>query len=499
MSLVLCAALILVMGGGDISTISEDDYDYSMPFDYRLSIKNLGDIPIGPNEYLGQKFYSEQRLIFASNLYCGDVSVTSEFEVGGIIDGDLTQGIVNNSKIARNHKYGWALDRIFSRELYLKYSHRNYKIIVGQRLSDWGLGMLINDGKSNSLLIDNYKGDTSVGLFFSFMPFSPILRQDISDRIEVDVGIGYIIRDNFVNIQFGDNGYHFTGSVLYDSEAGMDLKDGFKVGFLYSKRFVENSFFEDFILNIYDIFFKKEHYLYNDITSANIFFYFEGALVSGSKNKKFRGLLSEYKILSYGLVVRTGIMDRDYRLYLDIGYASGDDDPFDNEEKAFRFSTEFKEGLIMFPELYGFSSSTSLIRSYNLLFYNDPKYFSDIETYGSISNSVFTSLNFSYQFSGLFKLLSTVLIAGVSEEIVDPYFSFISGEKRNFYNSKPNSNLFGLEADFGIEREWINNRYFKLKSLIGYGHLFTGDVFRNDCKKFFGTDILLFKISIDNL
>lgn len=77
MSLVLCAALILTLGGGDIYSISEDDYDFSMPFEYRLIFKDLGDIPVGAYEDLGQRFYVEQRLIFASNLYCGDLSVTT--------------------------------------------------------------------------------------------------------------------------------------------------------------------------------------------------------------------------------------------------------------------------------------------------------------------------------------------------------------------------------------------------------------------------------------
>ncbi len=45
-------------------------------------MKNIDDIPIGPDDFIGQKFYVEQRLVFASNLYCGDVSVTTEFEAG---------------------------------------------------------------------------------------------------------------------------------------------------------------------------------------------------------------------------------------------------------------------------------------------------------------------------------------------------------------------------------------------------------------------------------
>ncbi len=499
MSLVLCAALILVLGGGDLSSISEDDYDYSMPFEYRLSVRNLGDIPVGPLEYLGQNFYVEQRLVFASNLYCGDVSVTTEFEAGGIIDGDLTPEAVNHSRIARNHKYGWAVDRIFTREIYLKYSHRNFRIAAGQKLSQWGTGMIINNGESRSLIGDNYQGDTSAGLFLSFMPLGSFTRPDISDRIELNIGAGLIIRDNFMDIRYGDNGYHLTASLVYDSESGMDLKDGFKVGFLYSGRFIESLFGENTILNIYDVFIKKEHYLYNDITSPNIFFYFESAVISGLREKRFRGLLSEYDIFSYGLLIRTGITDRDYRLYLDIGFASGDDNPFDNKEKAFRFNTEFKEGMILFPELYGFSSAASSLRSMNLLFYDEPEYISDPETNGSISNTIFASLNLEYQFAGLFKFISSVLLAGTSEDMIDPYYSYMSDNKKNFFNSFSTSNLLGLELDFGVEREWFRNRYFRLKSLIAYGHLFAGGAFANDYTDFSGTDLLIFKFSIDNL
>ncbi|MCX7959217.1 MAG: hypothetical protein N3B13_09235, partial [Deltaproteobacteria bacterium] len=277
------------------------------------------------------------------------------------------------------------------------------------------------------------------------------------------------------------------------------LRDGFKTGFLYSRRFVINRFREHMNLNILDFYIKKEHYLFNDITSPNIFFYLEGALISGERENRLRGLLTKCDIFSYGLVLRAGINDRDYYLSLDIGYASGDNNPFDKKDNTFRFSTEFKEGLILFSELYGFTSAASSLRSYNLLFSESPQYFSDAETHGSISNAIFASLIFAYQFSGLFRMIGNILIAGTSEPLIDPYYTYISKETRNFFDSVQTSSLLGIETDFGIEREWYRNRYFRIKSLVTYARLFPGGAFENKFNAFSGTNLLAMKIYVDNL
>ncbi|MGC8927627.1 MAG: hypothetical protein ACP5QK_06850 [Myxococcota bacterium] len=499
MSLVLCAALILMLGGGDLSSVSEDDYDFSMPFEYRLIFKNLGDIPIGPFEYLNQRFFVEQRLIFASNLYCGDVSVTTEFDVGGIIDGDLTSGSANYSRISRNHKYGWAIDRLFTREIYLQYAHNRYNFILGQKLLHWGIGMLINDGKEKGLFGENYAGDTVAGLFISIPPLFFITDKSFSEKLLFNLGYGYLIRDNFASIYYGDSGFHLYTSLEYDSESGMNLRDGFQTGIYYGYRSQKSRYGEKTVLNVFDIYFKKEHYLRGEIAAPNIFFYFEGAFIYGDGERKLGGSDYDYDIQSYGIIMRTGIRDKEYLLYLDIGYASGDDNPFDGIDSRFRFSSDFKEGLILFSELYGFASASSNLRSYNLLFEENHTFFEGVESYGSISNSIFTSINLSYSFASLLRVDLSVILAGVDKGIIDPYFSYVAHQDRNFYNSIQSSRLLGTEIDVGIEREWYQNRYFKLKSRVEYGHLFAGDAFTNDYSPFDGTDLLLFRISVDNL
>lgn len=498
MSLVLCAALILMLGGGDLSTVSEDDYDFSMPFEYRLIFKNLQDIPVGPYDYLNQKFYVEQRLLFASNLYCGDVSVTTEFDVGGIIDGDLTSEAVNYSRIARNHKYGWAVDRLFTREIYLQYAHNRYNFIIGQKLSHWGMGMLINDGKDKGLFGENYAGDTSAGVFISIPPFFFSSERLLADGLLLNLGAGYLIRDNFANIYYGDSGFHIYSSLTYDSEGGMSLNDGFQSGLYYGYRSQQSRYDESLRLNIFDIYFKKEHYL-NDISSPNIFIYFEAALLYGDGERMLWGRDFDYDIMSYGMVLRTGIRDKEYMFYIDIGYSSGDDNPFDKTLSSFRFSSIFKEGLILFSEVYGFSSAASNIRAYNLLLSDEQIYFEDVESYGCISNTIFSSVNFSYAFANLLKLDFLLLLAGIDKSIIDPYFSKIAGSERNFYDSIEQSRFLGIELDVGLEREWYQNRYFKVKSRVEYGHLFAGGAMANNYNPFEGTDLLFLRFSVDNL
>jgi|GEM_PF-3265864 len=500
MSLVLCAALILMLGGGDLTSVSEDDYDFSMPFEYRLVYKNLGDIPIGPDDFLEQRSYIEQRLIFASNLYCGDVNVTTEFDAGGILDGDSTNPMVNSSRIARNHKYGWAVDRLFVRETYLLYSHKYYRIYLGQKLFHWGMGMLFNNGRERQLFGENYFGDTGVGLKFSYFPMKLFMDSDLSDRIEMSHQMTYVIRDNFANNYYGDIAYQLASSMTYDSESGMDLRDGFKVGLLYIYRDQTNRYDERMRLNIFDLFLKKEHFINNDISMPNIFLFFEFAYLIGNTEKKLYGRERDYSIDSYGFILRSGITDKDYNIYIDLGYALGDDNPYDGKMSQFIFNPEFREGIILFSELYGFSSALSSVRSNKLLLSDPrPEYLESSETMGGISNATFISLNTSYKFAALLRLDYSIILANTDKGIIDPYFTYKVGENRNYYDSVTNSKFLGVENDIGLESEWYRNRYFKIKTRCEYGILFVGDALHNPDNKSDVISLFLMKISIDNL
>lgn len=183
--------------------------------------------------------------------------------MGGIIDGDLTSEYVNPSRIARNHKYGW--------ETYIQYAHGRYRFILGQRSPYWGLGMLINDGKRSAVFGENYAGDSSAGFFISLPPLWFIHDPDFSERMVVNLGVGYVLRDNFGNNYCGDIGYQLSSSIVYDSESGMGLKDGFKAGLLYARRVQKNRYSEYLRVNIFDLFITREHFLSGNITLPNVF------------------------------------------------------------------------------------------------------------------------------------------------------------------------------------------------------------------------------------
>lgn len=130
-------------------------------------------------------------------------------------------------------------------------------------------------------------------------------------------------------------------------------------------------------------------------------------MISGLQVKRLRGEDFDIDLLSFGLIMRMGISTKEYMFFLDVGLASGDDNPFDKRSSMFTFNPDFNEGMLLFSELYGFSSAASEIRAHTLLIDDEQfRFFEDISTNGGISNTVFASANLSYSFA---KLLKSIL------------------------------------------------------------------------------------------
>lgn len=102
-------------------------------------------------------------------------------------------------------------------------------------------------------------------------------------------------------------------------------------------------------------------------------------MISGLQVKRLRGEDFDIDLLSFGLIMRMGISTKEYMFFLDVGLASGDDNPFDKRSSMFTFNPDFNEGMLLFSELYGFSSAASEIRAHTLLI--DDEQFRFLRTY----------------------------------------------------------------------------------------------------------------------
>lgn len=135
-----------------------------------------------------------------------------------------------------------------------------------------------------------------------------------------------------------------------------------------------------------------------------------------------------------------------YTLYLELDFASGDDDPSASSRSTrFTFSPDTNVGLLLFDRVLAFSSARSAAAA--LIDPERPP--TPITTDGAFTNALAVFPQFDLRIVPGFSSRSGVLLAWAPSAVVDPWrsgYSAARAEQRNFHGGRPD-NFYGVELD----------------------------------------------------
>lgn len=455
--------------------VSEDKkFDFSLHGDYFFRYINLSNFILDEKKTpQAQESFGEHRLRWSPKINFG-----KNFEIiasADILTGQIFGDTSNYGKDVllrpRNEIDGFKT--ILLRHFYLKWLTPYGFLEAGQMPSNWGLGLVANDGEGfDDDFGDNRYGDIVERIIFITRPVEAFSKREFAKNFYFGLGGDLVYFDEFATLMAGDRAIEGIGTIFYKSE-----RDFYGVYVAYRNQKDDDG--DKISATAFDLYLKKEFDI--QYLEGILSFDLEGVFIVGRTTRvSFERAKDGADIMGYGLVFRGGLESKSTGLFplLEIGMASGDNDIQDKKIRSFSFDPDYRVGMILFEEVLGRMSSfsTDRVSDPNLL-YKPPAGYELAATNGSITNAFYIYPKITYTPFKNLELKIAFLYARAIAAVIDPYNSALHGGYPYSYTAAYNKKSLGMELDGGIKYTFEFSDI--LKASVGFqaGAFFPGDVF----------------------
>lgn len=445
----------------------------SFPLDVSTGV--LQAHPNATADSLGQNNVVTHWLRFTPRLQVRDnVQIVGQIDlVTGLVLGDRAHD-VGRDQTPRDDFNGFS--NVQPRWLYADLTTKIGVFRVGQQPSHWGSGILANDGDHPSLFGDYRYGNISERVLFATKPLgkeSPFI---------VAVAGDLVYRDQSAVLTRGDQAFQGVLAALYQrgqNEVGL-------YGVYRDQRTDRNS--TDFsgytdkitvgILDAAGRFAAPVSYG----ASTYVFGEAEVATILGSTNELRTNALAasggSTTIRSWGGAASLGVVHttrgcccngecnaagkdkNDPKLWgdvvgqVEVGYASGDADPYDGVEHRFTFHPDHKVGLILFDEVMRWQTARAATAATDPLLANSNRPSPGIDllpSNGGVFGAQYINPTFLFRPRPWWDLKAGMVIAQATADVVDPLRIVTQGAYVNYRGGDPHRHDLGEEIDLGTE------------------------------------------------
>jgi hypothetical protein len=351
----------------------------------RLRLEQLDDFAVDDagTPHGQEKFWTSRVRAGALFLPHETVRLTLEFEaLSGIASGDTTDlGTSAGNDVFRRRRdteFGTAGFRL--RQASLGWDTPIGRLIVGQQAFLWGTGMLAHDGTTASDFGDAQQGNLVYRAAFVTQPQADF---------RLFVGADLVASDD--NASYSDGDRAVGGVVGLRWEPRPELAAGLLTGWRAQEDRAD-ALRPDAKRSRVDVLTGDLYLRWRALPAWT--FEAEGAVIAGTTTRPYleetRGEAADVR--SFGALLRARYDDDALRLTakLDLGLASGDDDPRDADVHAFTFNSDFGAGLVLFEHVLPLVTARSIDRV------NDPELLNRAPSglrftvnQGAVTNAVF--------------------------------------------------------------------------------------------------------------
>jgi hypothetical protein len=361
------------------------------------------------------------------------------------------------------------------RKLYVEYKWATGAFRVGQQTSQWGLGLLANDGSRDAEAGDfgqaqfgnlTYRALLAARPFYSFgggwRAFETVVAADL------------IVRDNLAEFSRGDRAFQAVLALrfakdndnnlgvygVYRNQRNIDVTDGGKAT-------------DVFVIDVAG----KWQLIKRHNRSFKVGFEVVG--ITGTTTQGRNENASLLKVGEFGGAIKSAYAIGHTTIYLDGGYASGDQNPADDRIENFRFDRDFKVGLVLFDHVLAYQSARSAARASDPNLTGTPPEGAELlGTGGSVSGAWYLFPRIKHGVTDWLDLYGGPLFAFSTAKLTDPFNTRIGGgTSLNALGGRPGGYL-GTEVDLGVQARWHPVPEL-LITATGEGGLFLpGDAFR---------------------
>ncbi len=342
---------------------------------------------------------------------------------------------------------------------------------VGQQPSHWGLGIVANDGDHPSLFGDYRYGDISERLLFATRPAGK------DSPFAVVVAGDLVYRDQLARITRGDQAFQGVLAALYDKGPNQIGLYGVWRRQVNDKTSVApySTYTDAIDLGIVD---AAAKFATNVAGTPDAFVFggLEAAVVVGSTNavrtpdQALSG--SDTTVHAYGGAAQLGVVHRGYTDpdktgtvldpvtfgdvvgQLEVGYASGDADPYDGTEKRFVFNPNHKVGLLLFDEVMRWETARAATAAGDPRLSNGQRPAAGIDllpSNGGVFGAQYIYPTMLVRPKRWLDLKGGMVLAQTTSDYVDPYRVATKGAYTNYRGGDPGKHDLGVELDLGVE------------------------------------------------
>ena len=360
---------------------------------------------------------------------------------------------------------------------------------VGQQPNHWGMGLVANDGDHPTLFGDYRYGAISERILFGTRPGG------VDSPVTVAIAGDIVYRDANAHLTRGDHAYQGVIAGFYergpnrfgifstyrrqenDRTSGtplfsytdeidalaVDLHGKFATPMRADDTFLYGEAELAYITGKTNVLRTPEQALAGEKTDLRSY---GGAAVLGVVHKSVstgvcacnknpnEETINDASARYFGHAHPGGIPFGDLVAQIEIGYASGDADPYDKTSKRFVIDANHKIGLLMFDEVLRWQTARSATAAMDPLLANSQRSAPGVDllpSNGGVFGAQYINPTFIARPRHWLDLKGGAVIAQTTADFVDPYRLATSGSYQNYRGGNPKKRDLGVELDAGIE------------------------------------------------
>jgi hypothetical protein len=399
---------------------------------------------------LGQNLYAMTWLRFRPELrFLGNFRLIGQLDLlHGHIAGDDTHD-VGAARGDRSDLEAVSLHGTRPRWLYLEWDTGYGLLRLGQMGSNWGLGILANDGDhSESYLFGDHRyGDVVERVVFATKPlynvFSCIFR-----HLLVALGGDLVFDDGVADLVEGDLAWQlvFALALRPDEERSAGIYIAYR-----NQTYADG---DHLAVTAID---GHARWTFPLAHMINLYAEAEVVGVVGTTDAAPNFEHRELEVRQLGAAGRVGLRVESIGLDVRVegGYASGDADTTDEVIGRFTFDADYRVGLILFPELLGWATARSSTLAGHEDLVGVPQDGSELlPTNGGVSGATYIYPSVSWQPLDWLEARFALLVAHATADVVSPLEQKRQGAAASFRGGPASSRDLGLELDLSLLLRW---------------------------------------------
>ncbi|MFO0595948.1 MAG: hypothetical protein U0228_11600 [Myxococcaceae bacterium] len=354
------------------------------------------------------------------------------------------------------------------RKLYLEYKWASGAFRVGQQTSQWGLGLLANDGNSDPQAGDFGQQHFGNLTYRALLAARPLFGMGGGYRaFEVALAADLIVRDNFGEFSRGDRAFQGVLALRFNKDA----ENNFGVYAVYRNQRNINSVdggkaTDAFVVDVAG----RWHFIKTRHRDFKVGFEVVG--IGGTTTQARNENAPLLKVAEFGGAIKSTYRMGNVFIYLDGGFASGDQNPSDDRVENFRFDRDYKVGLILFDQVMAYQSGRSSIRAADpALTGTAPEGADLLGTAGSITGAWYLFPRVRIAMADWLDGYGGPLFAFSTAKLTDPFNSRINGGTSLNPLGAPPGMYLGTELDLGAQARFKPIKELTI-SLTAEGGLF---------------------------